>query len=64
MTIDLPTGVQIRAPREDELVAISENLTGATRLYERAGMSMALVFDTYEKELRAGVDISTRILAE
>ncbi|MBV9228926.1 MAG: GNAT family N-acetyltransferase [Chloroflexi bacterium] len=32
----------------------SQNLTGATRLYERAGMHVALQHDTYEKELRPG----------
>ena len=38
----------------------SQNLTGATRLYERAGMHVALQHDTYEKELRAGVELSTQ----
>lgn len=32
----------------------SANLTGATRLYQRAGMSVAGEFAMYEKELRAG----------
>ena len=32
----------------------SANLTGATRLYERAGMYVAGEFATYEKELRTG----------
>jgi len=32
----------------------SANLTGATRLYERAGMVVAGEFAMYEKELRAG----------
>lgn len=40
----------------------SENLTGATRLYKRAGMHIELQYDTYEKELRAGVDRSVRVL--
>lgn len=53
-----------RGKRKVGLGVDSENLTGATRLYERAGMSIALVFDSYEKELRAGVDISTRTLIE
>ncbi len=34
------------------------NPTGATRLYERAGMHMAQQHATYGKELRAGVDLS------
>ena len=38
----------------------SQNLTGATRLYERAGMHVALQHDTYEKELRAGRELSTQ----
>lgn len=36
------------------------SLTGATRLYERAGMRPILQFDTYEKELRPGIDITTQ----
>ncbi|MEW5941027.1 MAG: GNAT family N-acetyltransferase, partial [Chloroflexota bacterium] len=32
----------------------SANLTGATRVYERAGMTVASEFALYEKELRAG----------
>jgi len=38
----------------------AQNLTGATRLYERAGMHVALQHDTYEKELRAGEELSTQ----
>jgi ribosomal protein S18 acetylase RimI-like enzyme len=30
------------------------NITGATRLYQRAGMHVASEFALYEKELRAG----------
>jgi hypothetical protein len=41
----------------------SQNLTGATRLYERAGMHVALQHDTYEKELRPGVELSTQSIA-
>jgi mycothiol synthase len=40
----------------------SQNLTGATRLYERAGMHIELQYDTYEKELRAGIELSTRTI--
>ena len=32
----------------------ASNLTGATRLYQRAGMHVASEFALYEKELRAG----------
>jgi mycothiol synthase len=38
----------------------SQNLTGATRLYKRAGMHVVREFLTYEKELRAGVELSTQ----
>ena len=40
----------------------SQSLTGATRLYERAGMHIELSYDAYEKELRPGVDLSTQTL--
>jgi mycothiol synthase len=39
------------------------SLTGATRLYERAGMHVARQYDTYEKELRPGRDLSTQTAA-
>lgn len=35
----------------------AESLTGALRLYERAGMYVELQFDKYEKELRTGKDL-------
>ncbi len=35
----------------------ASNPTGATRLYQRAGMYAASEFVTYEKELRAGTDL-------
>jgi mycothiol synthase len=38
----------------------AQSLTGATRLYERAGMRVARVYNTYEKELRSGKDLSTQ----
>lgn len=38
----------------------AESLTGATRLYERAGMHVAQERVTFEKILREGVDLSTR----
>jgi GNAT superfamily N-acetyltransferase len=40
------------------------SLTGATRLYEKAGMRTFRQWDTYEKELRAGEDLTTQTLAE
>lgn len=38
----------------------ASSLTGATRLYEKAGMHVARQFDRYEKVLRPGRDISTQ----
>ncbi|MGD8821677.1 MAG: GNAT family N-acetyltransferase [Anaerolineales bacterium] len=37
-----------------------QNLTGATRLYEKAGMHIELQEDTYELELRPGEELSNR----
>ena len=42
----------------------AENLTGALRLYKKAGMSVHRQFDLYEKELRPGKEISVQGLAE
>lgn len=39
-----------------------ESLTGATRLYQRAGMHIAQESIVYEKELRAGIDMSSQTL--
>lgn len=52
-----------RSTRKVILGVDSQNLTGATRLYERAGMHIELQYDTYEKELRAGIDRTVRNLA-
>ena len=41
---------------------VSQNLTGATRLYERAGMHVARTYISYEKELRAGIELSTQAI--
>lgn len=41
----------------------SQNLTGAVRLYQRAGMSIKHEKISLEKELRAGVELSTQALA-
>ena len=38
----------------------ASSLTGATRLYEKAGMAVLRQFDTYEKELRPGRDLTTQ----
>jgi mycothiol synthase len=41
------------------LAVDADSLTGATRLYERAGMRIQRQQDAYEKVLREGVDVST-----
>jgi len=47
-----------------ELDMDSENLTGALRLYERAGMRVIRRMYSYEKELRPGKDLATRSLQD
>ena len=42
----------------------AHSLTGATRLYEKAGMHMQRQSAVYEKELRPGVNLSTQSLSE
>ena len=42
----------------------AENLTGALRLYKKAGMYVHRQFDLYEKELRPGREVSVQGLAE
>ena len=42
----------------------AESLTGATRLYEKAGMRVYREFHDYEKVLRSGRDLSTQTLEE
>jgi mycothiol synthase len=38
----------------------ASSLTGATRLYERAGMYVYRTYHTYEMELRPGIDLTTQ----
>ena len=52
-----------RGSRKARLGVDSQNLSGATRLYERAGMHKARESYNYEKELRAGIELSTQSLA-
>jgi mycothiol synthase len=40
----------------------TQSLTGALRLYEKAGMHVAYQYDRHEKELRPGKDVSTKAL--
>jgi len=51
-----------RGTRNAELGVDSESLTGATRLYEGAGMSLVWKNNVYELELRAGTDTTTHEL--
>lgn len=53
-----------RGKRKAGLGVDAENLTGALRLYEKAGMHVHMAFDTYEKELRPGREISVQSLAD
>ncbi len=39
------------------------SLTGALRLYERAGMHVKMQYDLYEKELRAGIETRTQAIS-
>ena len=45
-----------------ELDVDSQSLTGALRVYERAGMRVVRQTVTYEQELRPGIDLATRTL--
>ena len=49
-----------RGKRKVGLGVDASSLTGATRLYERAGMHVYRQYNTYEKELRPGIDLSTQ----
>ncbi len=49
-----------RGTRTVGLGVDAQNLSGATRLYERVGMHVVRVYINYEKELRAGVELSTQ----
>ena len=53
-----------RGVRKAGLGVDAENLTGALRLYEKAGMHVHMVFDTYEKTIREGREISVESLAD
>ncbi len=53
--------------RDRKLVGLgvdATSLTGALRLYEKAGMSVYSQFDKYEKEIRAGKEISVQSIEE
>jgi GNAT superfamily N-acetyltransferase len=53
-----------RGMRKVALDVDAHSLTGATRLYEKAGMHVQRQSALYEQELRPGVDLSTQSLSE
>jgi len=53
-----------RGKRKVGLEVDAQSLTGATRLYEKAGMHVDRQYVNYEKELRPGEDLSTQSLKE
>ncbi|MGE5777317.1 MAG: GNAT family N-acetyltransferase [Chloroflexota bacterium] len=53
-----------RGTRKVGLGVDAQNLTGALRLYENAGMHVHKSFDLYEKELRPGTEISVQSLQQ
>jgi mycothiol synthase len=53
-----------RGKRKVGLGVDAQNLTGALRLYEGAGMHIHQAYDQYEKELRPGMEISVQSLSE
>mgnify|MGYP003975428417 FL=1 len=53
-----------RGVRKVGLGVDAGSLTGALRLYEKAGMSVFSQFDKYEKEIRAGKEISVQSIEE
>jgi len=52
-----------RGKRKVGLGVDTQNLTGALRLYETAGMHIEQAYDYYEKELRPGAEISVKSLS-
>jgi len=53
-----------RGKRKAGLGVDAENLTGALRLYEKAGMHIHSAFDLFEKEIRPGREISVESLQD
>jgi mycothiol synthase len=53
-----------RGKRKAGLGVDAENLTGALRLYEKAGMRVHMQMDLFEKELRPGAEISVQSLED
>jgi mycothiol synthase len=53
-----------RGKRKVGLGVDAQNLTGALRLYEKAGMHAHMAFDLYEKTIRPGREISVESLSD
>lgn len=53
-----------RGSRKVGLGVDAQSLTGALRLYEKAGMHVHRIFDTFEKTIRPGREISVESLSE
>ena len=53
-----------RGKRKVGLGVDAENLTGALRVYEKAGMHIHMQFDMFEKEIRPGKEISVQFLGD
>jgi len=53
-----------RGKRKVSLGVDADSLTGALRLYEKAGMHVHRQFDTFEKEIRPGKEISVQSLGD
>jgi ribosomal protein S18 acetylase RimI-like enzyme len=53
-----------RGKRKAGLGVDAKNLTGAMRLYEKAGMHIHKQIDLFEKELRPGKEISVQSLED
>ncbi|MNC98740.1 hypothetical protein D3C83_167960 [compost metagenome] len=53
-----------RGHRKTGLGVDASNLTGALRLYERAGMHVFRQYDRYELELRPGKELMTTDVSE
>lgn len=58
----MPLANFMLAARRVVLNADSQNLTGVIRLYTRAGMRPVEQYNTYQLELRPGIELSTQIL--
>jgi mycothiol synthase len=56
--------LQRRGRKRVSLGVDADSLTGATRLYERAGMHVDRKLVTYEKELRAGQELGTESVGD